>query len=129
MIGIPFVDGIENDNPMYVLEVDEPQEFPVDRFYAYCQEEIPSYALPGFIRCIPELPRTDTHKIKKPALLYDFIERTGEKDADDRDVLWRVGPDGIKEFKTGDYRREMARCKDPAVRARFLAITRRDDLF
>lgn len=129
VIGIPFVDSTENDNPIYVLEVDDPEGFDVTGFHAYCEKEIPHYALPGFIRLIPDLPRTDTHKIRKPGLMHDFIERTSEKDADKQDVLYAIGPDGIKEFKTDDYQREIAKCTDPAVRARFQAVTRRQDIF
>jgi hypothetical protein len=70
-----------------------------------------------------------THEIRKPILMHDFIERTPEKDADQNDLIYRIGPDGIKEFKTGDYRSEMARCTDPAVRARFAAATRRQNPF
>ncbi|MBW1714149.1 MAG: AMP-binding protein [Deltaproteobacteria bacterium] len=118
VIGIPYVDSTENDNPIYVLE-----------FLAFCQKEIPSYALPGFVRLITELPRTDTHKIKKTALVHDFIERTPEKDADRQDLLYVIDQAGIREFKTGDYRAEMAKCTDPAVRARFQAVTKRQDIF
>ena len=70
-----------------------------------------------------------SHKIMKTNLMHDFIERTPQKDADPNDLIYRIGPDRIKEFKTGDYRKEMARCTDPAVRARFTAVTRRQDLF
>jgi hypothetical protein len=129
VIGIPFVDSTENDNPIYVLEVQNPHNFDLDGFYAFCRKEIPGYAQPGFIRLTRELPRTATHKIMKTTLMYDFIERTPEKDADVNDLIYRIGPDGIKEFKTGDYRNEMARCTDPAVRARFAAATRRQNLF
>lgn len=129
VIGIPFVDSTENDNPIYVLEVQNPRNFDLDGFYAFCRKEIPGYAQPGFIRLTRELPRTATHKIMKTILMYDFIERTPEKDADLNDLIYRIGPDGIKEFKTGDYRNEMARCTDPAVRARFAATTRRQNLF
>ena len=129
VIGIPFVDSTENDNPIYVLEVQNPCNFDLDGFYTFCRREIPGYAQPGFIRLTRELPRTATHKIIKTILMNDFIERTPEKDADYNDLIYRVGPDGIKEFKTGDYRNEMAMCKDPAVRARFTAATRRQNLF
>ncbi len=129
VIGIPFVDSTENDNPIYVLEIEDPQGFDVTKFHAYCKAELPQYALPGFIRLIRELPRTDTHKIKKSALIYDFIERTPGKDADGEDLLYVIGQGGIKEFKTEDYQREMAKCLDPAVRARFLAVTKRQDIF
>jgi len=129
VIGIPFVDSTENDNPIYVLELKDPGRFDPVEFYRYCQKEIPSYALPGFIRLIPELPRTDTLKVKKSALMNEFIERTPEKDADERDVIFMIAPDGIEPFRTSDFQREMAKCNDPSVRARFLAVTRRYDLF
>ena len=129
VIGIPFVDSTENDNPIYVLEVQSPRDFDLNGFYAFCRKEIPGYAQPGFIRLIRKLPRTATHKIIKTSLMYDFIERTPEKDADPDDLIYRMGPDGINDFKTGDYRDEMALCMDPAVRARFAAATRRQNLF
>jgi fatty-acyl-CoA synthase len=129
VIGIPFVDSTENDNPIYVLEVYNPGNFDLDGFYAFCRKEIPGYAQPGYIRLTRELPRTATHKIMKTSLMYDFIERTPEKDADPNDLIYRMNPDGITEFKTADYRNEIARCTDPAVRARFAAVTRRQNLF
>jgi fatty-acyl-CoA synthase len=129
VIGIPFVGSTENDNPIYVLELENPNEFDLAEFYGYCQKEIPSYALPGFIRLVPELPRTDTHKVKKSTLLSEFIERTPEKDADERDAIYMIGPGGIEAFRTSDFQGEMAKCSDPAVRARFLAVTKRHDLF
>ena len=129
VIGIPFVDSTENDNPIYVLEVQSPGDFDLNGFYEFCRKEIPGYAQPGFIRLIRELPRTATHKIIKTSLMYDFIERTPEKDADPNDLIYRIAPEGIKDFKTRDYRDEMARCTDPAVRARFAAATHRQNLF
>ena len=129
VIGIPFVNSTENDNPIYVLEVEDPSGFDLNKFHAYCQKEIPQYALPGFIRLIPELPRTDTRKVRKPALMYDFIERTPEKDADKQDLLYVIVQGKIKAFNTQEYQREMAKCTDPAVRARFQAVTRRQDIF
>jgi len=112
-----------------VLEVEDPSGFDLNKFYVYCQKEIPSYALPGFIRLIPELPRTDTRKVRKPALMYDFIERTPKKDADEQDLLYVIVQGKIKAFNTQEYQREMAKCTDPAVRARFQAVTRRQDIF
>jgi len=129
VIGIPFLDSTENDNPLYVLELMDPKGFDLAEFYAYCQREIPSYALPGFIRLVPELPRTDTLKVKKSTLMNEFIERTPDKDADERDVIFMIGPGGIAPFRTSEFHREMAKCRDPAVRARFLATTKRHDLF
>lgn len=129
VIGIPYVDNIENDNPMYVLEVDDPADFDLAGFLDFCRQEIPHYALPGFVRLLEELPRTDTRKVKKAALLKEFIERTLSSDSSGQDLLYRVGPDGPSLFRRQDYLAEMARCIDPAVRSRFIAVTKRNDIF
>ena len=129
VIGIPFVDSTEYNNRIYVLEVHNPCNLDLDGFIAFCRIEIPGYAQPGFIRLIRELPRTATHKIIKTRLMYDFIERTSERDDDSNDLIYRIDADGLKEFKTADYRNEMARCTDPAVRAWFAIATRRQNLF
>ena len=129
MIGIPYVDNIENDNPMYVLEVDDPADFDLTGFLDFCRQEIPHYALPGFVRLLEELPRTDTRKVKKTALLGEFIERTPSSDSGGQDLLYRVGPDGPNLFSRQDYLAEMAKCIDPAVRSRFIAVTKRNDIF
>lgn len=129
VIGIPYVDSTENDNPVYVLEVADPQGFDVSEFYGYCTGAIPSYALPGYIRMVSELPRTDTHKIKKSVLMHDFIERTPARDAEEGDRVVAVTREGLKPFRTAEFKAEMARCVDPVIRARFVAATRRQDLF
>jgi len=129
VIGIPVAESTENDNPIYVLEVQNPGGFDLERFYDFCRKEIPGYALPGFVRLTGEIPRTATHKIRKTVLMHEFIERTPEKDADEGDLLYRLGPDGIKAFKTEDYLSEIASYSDPAGRARFEAATQRQDLF
>ena len=130
VIGVPHTDSTENDNPLFVLEVQRPERFDVGLFLRYCYEELPDYTRPGFIRLRTGLPRTDTHKIKKSALLHQFFERTPELDADPDDQLYRVHADGsITPFETADSQAEMARCTDPAVQTRFMAVTRRKDLF
>lgn len=129
VIGIPHVDSTENDNPIYVLEVTDPNAFDLQAFYDDCIGAIPSYALPGYIRLVTELPRTDTHKIKKSVLMRDFVERTPARDADEKDRVYAMTRDGIREFRTQDFKAEMARCVDPVIRARFIAATRRQDIF
>lgn len=129
VIGIPRVDSTENDNPVYVLEVADPAAFDIRRFHDYCLRAVPAHALPGYVRLIRDLPRTDTHKIKKSVLMRDFIERTPATDSDESDRLYEIGKDGIREFLTEDFRAEMDRCVDPLIRARFIAATRRGDIF
>lgn len=129
VIGIPHVDSTENDNPVYVVEVEKPSNFDVSRLYAYCREKVPAYALPGYIRLVKELPRTDTRKVQKTVLLHEFIERTHLKDVDENDRICAVKDSGPEEFTTDDYKRLMTRCTDPLIRTRFAAVTRRQDLF
>jgi fatty-acyl-CoA synthase len=129
VIGIPYVDSTENDNPVYVIEATAPAGFDLQGFYDYCVRSVPPHALPGYIRLVSELPRTDTHKIRKSALAKEFIERTPARDADENDTMYMVKGDGIHEFRTSDFHAEMARCVDPVIRARFVAATRRQDIF
>jgi len=129
VIGIPYLDSTENDNPVFVIETADPSNFDLSGFLDYCSGELPAYAQPGFLRLVTELPRTDTHKLKKAALMHDFIERTPEKDADSRDIVFRLVGDEPQPFKTEQYRVLMDACQDPAVRGRFTAVTKRTDLF
>jgi len=129
VIGIPHFDSTENDNPIYIVEVERPARFGADAFYAYCRAHISPYALPGFIRLVSELPKTDTQKVQKPVLLHEFIERTPARDADEDDIIYGVQEGVLQPFGTEDYRRAMGTCADPMVRSRFVAVTKREDLF
>ena len=129
VIGIPHVDSTENDNPVYIIEADNPDSFEIDEFFKFCKTELPDYALPGYIRVLNKLPMTDTEKIRKSALLHDFIERTPERDRDRNDILYKIDQGHIRQFRTGDYVEEIKKCADPAIQARFKAVTRRQDLF
>jgi hypothetical protein len=129
VIGIPHFDSTENDNPIYIVEVERPAQFDVAGFYGFCRDNIPPYALPGFIRLVAELPKTDTQKVRKPVLINEFIERTPARDADENDIIYSVTQGVLQKFTTEDYRREMGTCIDPTVRSRFVAVTKRDDLF
>lgn len=129
VIGIPHWNSTENDIPVFVIEAENPETFDAEEFYRYCQKVLPAYALPGYLRLLPRLPRTDTHKMKKSALVLEFIERTPERDADPRDVVYRVGPDGLARFTTPNFHDMLDGIVDPAVRARFRAVTRRRDIF
>ncbi len=129
VIGIPHVDSTENDNPIYIVEVKDPPRFDVSGLYAFCRQQIPPYALPGYFRLLAELPKTDTQKVRKPVLLHDFIERNPVNDADENDLIYAVKEGVLRNFTTREYRRLMNRCTDPLVRSRFAVVTRRQDLF
>ena len=127
VIGIPEFNSTENDNPIYVVETKDPSTFDVDSFYQHCQETLPGYVLPGFIRVVQELPKTDTLKVRKAELSQQFIERTPAIDEDQNDRLYAVSG-GVQEFETADYHTAMKKFTDPAVQSRLIAATRRDDL-
>jgi acyl-CoA synthetase (AMP-forming)/AMP-acid ligase II len=129
VIGIPHVDSTENDNPVYIVEVKDPQGFDASGLYGFCRRNVPPYALPGYIRVLNGLPKTDTQKVLKPVLLHEFIERTPVTDANENDHIYAVKQGALQEFTTMEYRQEMDRCTDPMVRSRFAAVTRRQDLF
>ena len=129
VIGIPHVDSTENDNPIYIVEVEDPPRFDVSGLYGFCRRKVPPYALPGYIRVVGGLPKTDTRKVRKPVLLHEFIARTPATDADENDLIYAVKRGVLQEFTTMGYRREMDKCTDPMVRSRFTAVTKRQDLF
>ena len=129
VIGIPHVESTENDNPIYVVEVEDPSCFDVSGLYAFCRRKVPPYALPGYIRVLGELPKTDTQKVQKSVLLHEFMERTPAMDMDEKDLIYSVKGDVLQDFTTPEYRREMARCTDSMVRSRFVAVTGRQDVF
>jgi len=108
---------------------EDPPRFDVSGFYGFCSRKVPSYALPGYIRVLGELPKTDTQKVRKPVLLHEFIERTPVTDGNENDLIYSVKGGVLEEFTTPEYRYEMDRCTDPMVRSRFAAVTRRHDLF
>jgi fatty-acyl-CoA synthase len=129
VIGIPYVDSTENDNPIFVIETGDPGTFDVTGLLEFCRRELPAYAQPGFLRLVTELPRTSTHKLKKAVLVQEFIERTGKTDESREDVVYRVTDTKPELFTSRQYRELMNSCRDPAVRARFTAVTKRTDLF
>jgi fatty-acyl-CoA synthase len=129
VIGVPFVDSTENDNPMIVIETHIPASFDVTKFIEFCKTELPAYALPGFVRVTTRLPKTETQKVKKSLLLRDFFKRTLEMDADQNDILYCIEKEGPEVFTTEDYQRLLGECTEPVVRNRFQVVTGCSDLF
>lgn len=129
VVGTPFVDSTENDNPMIVIETQTPTAFNVTEFVKFCKAELPAYALPGFIRVMKSLPKTETQKVQKRLLLKDFFKRTPELDADPNDILYCIEKQGPKIFTTEDYQCLLGECTEPMVRNRFQVVTQSSDLF
>jgi len=126
-IGIPQAVNTEDD-PMIVVEADH-ERLDVRALYEFCKTELPDYMLPRFIRVVESLPKTDTLKIQKGPLKSAFFERTGEIDADEKDVLYEVRDGTPRLFTSADYRREMDKYRDPNNQQRLLLFTKREDLF
>jgi fatty-acyl-CoA synthase len=129
VIGIPYLDSTENDIPVFVIETAVPSGFDLTGFVEFCRRELPVYAQPGFLRLVTELPRTDTHKLKKAVLVHEFIERNSQRDADPNDLIYRLIEGAPEPFTSRHYQDFMAGCRNPAVRARFTAVTKRLGLF
>ncbi len=126
-IGVPQAVNTEDD-PMIVVEAD-PERLDVHALYEFCRRELPGYMLPRFVRVIETLPLTDTLKIQKAPLKSVFFERTGEMDANAKDVLFEVRDGTPRLFTRSDYKREMARYQDPNNQQRLLLFTKREELF
>jgi hypothetical protein len=75
------------------------------------------------------LPMTNTMKVIKTTLRYDFIYRTPEMDEDREDVIYEVRDKKARPFSTDDYKDEIKKYSDPTNRDRLTAFTRRKDLF
>lgn len=129
VVGVPFVDSTENDNPMVVIETPSPSSFNITGLIEFCQARLPGYAQPGFVRVMLSIPKTETQKVRKALLLRDFFERTPALDVGKEDILYRVEKEGPSVFTTIDYKELMTKCTEPMVRNRFRLVTRRNDLF
>jgi fatty-acyl-CoA synthase len=128
IIGVPQPVGKEDD-PMYVVEPADIEAFDVVDLVEYCSDNLPHYMQPRFIRVMGALPMTNTMKVIKGDLRYDFICRTPELDACSSDLLYEVTDGEAVAFTTDDFTGEMERYRDPTNRDRLRAFTRRDDLF
>ncbi len=128
IIGVPQSTGKEDD-PMYVLEVNNPAEFDIKTFYSFCQKKVPRYMIPRFIRLVTNLPMTETMKLKKTILKRNFFYRSSTLDADGNDSIYEIVQGTVKEFREEDYKAEIALYTDPTNQATLKAFTKRSDLF
>lgn len=128
IIGVPQSIGKEDD-PMYALEVENPTEFDLEKFYSFCKENLPHYMLPRFIRLVKSLPMTDTMKLKKSILKREFYFRTPEIDTHNDDIICEMIKGKPKIFTTIEYKEEMENFTDPTNQAALKAFTKRSDIF
>jgi acyl-CoA synthetase (AMP-forming)/AMP-acid ligase II len=128
IIGVPQPKGREDD-PMYIIEVQDPRTFEIKPFLSYCMERLPHYMQPRFIRIMKSMPLTETMKLKKTLLKREFYSRTPEADGLDDDVIYFIENKQPHRFFRADYLREMALFTDATNRDTLQAFTKRSDLF
>ncbi len=128
IIGVPQSIGKEDD-PMYVLEVENPAEFDLEKFYSFCKEKLPGYMLPRLIRLVKNLPMTDTMKLKKSILKREFYYRTADLDSNSDDIIFEMVQGKPNRFTTEEYKEEIGKFTDPTNQAALKAFTKRPDLF
>ncbi|HQI81237.1 MAG TPA: AMP-binding protein [Deltaproteobacteria bacterium] len=128
VIGVPQARGREDD-PMYVIEVEDPAAFDPAPFLSHCREHLPHYMQPRFIRVVCSVPLTETMKLKKSVLKAEFYERTAGHDASTDDIVYVVENGRARRFLHADYLSELALFTDPTNRDTLQAYTKRADLF
>jgi len=128
IIGVPQSTGKEDD-PMYILEVQNPRAFDCDAFYTFCCKNVPRYMMPRFIRLVTGLPMTETMKLRKTELKREFFFRSSALDANDDDIIYEIVHETLHEFTEKEYLAEIKKYTDPTNQATLTAFTRRTDLF
>ncbi len=120
VIGVPQMEGKEDD-PMYVLEVDE--DFELANILDVCRESLAHYQQPRFVRVVESLPMTSTMKVQKSPLKREIYDPSVSG------VVYEVTSDGFEVVSENRFREELALCKDSSNKDRLIAYTGREDLF
>lgn len=76
------------------------------------------------------MPLTETLKIKKSILKYQFFYRNLEIDLRENDLVFKINPlDEGTPFFTEDFVKELRKFKDPINQGALKTFTKRSDLF
>ncbi|MFH1515402.1 MAG: AMP-binding protein [bacterium] len=127
-IGVPQSSGKEDD-PMFIIQIEDYNDFHIDDFYSFCKKNLPHYMLPRFIRIMECLPMTETMKLKKSLLKKDFYYRDENLDADPFDIIYEMRDGRAIEFKTENYQAELKKFTDPTNQDTLKAFTGNPNLF
>lgn len=128
IIGVPQSTGREDD-PMYIMEIQNDDPFDIRDFYTFCRKNLPHYMLPRFIRIMKKLPMTETLKLKNSLLKKDFYYRDEELDKNQYDQIYEIKNHEIVAFQKPQYLKEMAKFTDPTNQDTLKAFTGNSDLF
>jgi len=128
VIGVPQSSGKEDD-PMFIIQIENDNDFHIDDFYLFCKKNLPHYMLPRFIRIMESLPMTETMKLKKSLLKKDFYYRDENLDVNNLDIIYEMRDDRAIEFKTENYQAELKKFTDPTNQDTLKAFTGKSNLF
>lgn len=128
IIGVPQPVGREDD-PMFIIEVENPEGFDIDTFYLFCKSKLPHYMMPRFIRLVDSMPMTETMKLKKSVLKNEFYYRSKELDELANDIIYEISDGKARPFTASDYEKEIARFTDPTNQDTLKAFTKRSGIF
>lgn len=128
IIGVPQPVGREDD-PMFILEVENPSSFTINDFYAFCKTSLPHYMMPRFVRLLTKMPMTETMKLRKSVLKYDFYYRCPQIDDGGSDLIFEMKDNIPVRFMRKEYEQEISRFTDPTNRDTLTAFTKRSGIF
>jgi crotonobetaine/carnitine-CoA ligase len=66
---IPVPDALRGEEMKVCVVLQPGSDLPPDRVRAFCQDRLATFKLPRYLEYLPELPKTPSGKIAKPALI------------------------------------------------------------
>lgn len=81
VVAVPADHEAGEDEVMAVIVVEDGAEVSADDLWAWCEERIPDFAVPRYLRFVPALPMTPSEKVRKRALRDEGVTA----DTHDRD--------------------------------------------
>lgn len=78
-VALPHIDG--RAGMVTITSQVDPAHFDFSQFVQALKDQLPSYAVPLFLRFIPEFEKTATHKIKKALLKKEGIRASGDQNS------------------------------------------------
>ncbi|MDS1114314.1 long-chain-acyl-CoA synthetase [Gordonia westfalica] len=106
VFGVP-VPGVDGKAGMAAVSLRDGQEFDAAGFAAHVRDGLPSYAVPLFVRLVPQLEHTSTFKNMRTELRKQAYSETGE------DPMFVLSGDTYVEFYP-EYVSELSGAKRPA---------------
>jgi crotonobetaine/carnitine-CoA ligase len=64
---------VGEDDVMVAVVLRPGENIDAPALYEHCREEMPRYMVPRYIRFMEDLPKTETHRVKKPVLQSEGV--------------------------------------------------------